>query len=322
MIKRHKLSIIVIYVFLGLFNLIIWLDGYRNSQILLYGLFLSTILIVVLIAISFYREKNLIQLLDRKISFKDYYLLKKDKSWMSDAFFSVLDAQYRFFYDELNKVQIDREEQQAFVYKWVHQMKTPVSILELMIQDGEFLQESLLEETDKLDKGLTLTLNMSRIDSFEKDFIIESTNLKQLVVVTINENKHYFIRNNIFPKVSIDKNLEIKTDKKWLSFMIEQLVVNSIKYTDAEESRLTIFTEVTETAISLCVKDYGIGIESQDLPRIFDPFFTGINGRNHQESTGMGLYLVKKISENLGYSIDVTSEIKKGTLVKISIPIV
>ncbi|MGX7013348.1 sensor histidine kinase [Vagococcus silagei] len=319
-IKRQLGLIFCIYFFLLLFFILIWLDGYHNLTILLYGFLLSTVFMGLFISLGWYRRRILNQLFDQKRSFKEFHQLKQDQSRLSHDVYRLMDAQYRYFYDKLKKVQLEREEQQHFIYRWVHQMKTPLSVIELMLQDEDYDIDSFREETDKLHKGLNLALSMSRLEAFQNDFHIETISLNSLIKSVINDQKEYLIRQAIFPKVEIDENLMIQTDKKWLAFAIDQLLINSVKYTTEAETRLDIFTVETSTTYELTIKDYGVGIASQDIKRVFDPFFTGKMGRTQHEATGMGLYLVKKVITQLDYSIQIKSEINQGTVVSIAIP--
>lgn len=319
-IKRQLGLILCIYFFLLLFFILIWLDGYHNLAILFYGFLLSTVLTGLFVGLSWYRSRILNQLFDQTRSFKEFHQLTNDQSRLSQDVYHLMNAQYRYFYDELKKLQLEREEQQHFIYRWVHQMKTPLSVIELMLQDEEYDIDSFREETDKLHKGLNLALSMSRLESFQNDFLIETISLNSLIKTVINEQKEYLIRQKIFPKVSIDESLLIQTDKKWLAFAIDQLLINSVKYTEPDETRLDIFSKQTHDAIQLTIQDYGMGIASQDIKRIFDPFFTGTMGRTQNEATGMGLYLVRKVLTQLNYTIQITSEVDIGTKVVISIP--
>jgi signal transduction histidine kinase len=204
-------------------------------------------------------------------------------------------------------------------------MKTPVSIINLILQDqnkeeNKELFISLSEENDKISQGLDMMLYNARLQEFNHDFSVEALNLNSLVRKVTNNNKKALIRNSIFPKIT-GESTEIKSDNKWLSFVINQIVINAIKYTKVAKraKRTIIFTISEETSkFVLSIEDNGIGIPKEDLDRVFNAFFTGKNGRKTSESTGMGMYLSKKICTELGHELTVEAEEGKGTIFHIT----
>ena len=150
-----------------------------------------------------------------------------------------------------------------------------------------------------------------------KDFVIEKVNLYEEVTSIINKEKRLFIRNKIIPKVQLNKEVEVYTDNKWIKFVIEQIIINGVKYSKNYGKYLTITSEESDEYISLHIIDEGIGICKKDIKRVFDLFFTGENGRKYGESTGMGLYIVKTVCDKLGHIIKIKSEEGKGTMLSI-----
>ncbi|MCH5584766.1 sensor histidine kinase [Shimazuella sp. AN120528] len=218
--------------------------------------------------------------------------------------------------DQMQLEQIHKRHLQ-FIHIWVHQMKTSVSSLSLLAQQYESEQKAhVLEEIDTLNDGLELALTMARLDHFTQDYQIKAVRLVDFVRQVINEKRKLFIRLHIFPKIEMEKeDMEALTDLKWMKFVLEQLIQNACKYTAQvkKEARLTFHIWEEEKQIRLSIKDEGPGIPKQDIPRIFDPFFTGENGRQFAEATGMGLYLVKNIVTSLHHAYEVESEVGVGT---------
>lgn len=140
--------------------------------------------------------------------------------------------------------------------------------------------------------------------------------MRQIAKNNINELKSNFIEKNIFPKLYIDENLTVYSDYKWLSFVIYQLLTNAIKYSDNGKS-VFIKAYSENKKIILSIEDEGCGITKEDIPRIFDLFFTGQNGQLYGESSGLGLYMVKQILDYLGHLIEVESDTKNGSKFKI-----
>ena len=154
---------------------------------------------------------------------------------------------------------------------------------------------SIEEEVNKLNKGLNMAMHFARIDSFQNDFIVERIFLKKLVFDTVNEEKKIFIKSRITPRVEIDEAIEVYSDGKWIKFVLDQLIINGVKYSKGTGKELIIKAYEKEKEIKLSIIDEGIGIPRKDIKRVFDPFFTGENGRKYGESTGMGLYITKEV---------------------------
>ncbi|MEW8957480.1 ATP-binding protein, partial [Clostridium sp.] len=153
---------------------------------------------------------------------------------------------------------------------------------------------------------------------FSRDYITTSCNLKELVSSVVTSKKRDFIYKGVFPKMDIGESISVYTDKKWGSYMLAQIISNAIKYSDVNKNnKIEIMATNKNNVIELLIKDYGIGITEEDLPRVFEPFFTGNNGRKERGSSGIGLYMVNIIAKKLGHKIKIESKIDSGTVVKI-----
>ena len=237
----------------------------------------------------------------------------------------LLEEQHRSYLNELGKYRRQQELHNHFVLQWVHYMKTPVSVIDLLAQeskehgsgseeDREKLSISLQEETDRLTSGLEMMLYSARLEKFEMDLHINRTALHERIRTVINSHKRLCIRHSIFPK--IEGEAWVETDEKWITFVLNQLMSNSIKYSKGKLGAKTLLFRLDvneEGSGKLQVIDEGIGIASHELPRIFDPFFTGENGRTTGESTGMGLYLAKQVCSRLGHSLSANSVMNEGS---------
>lgn len=201
-------------------------------------------------------------------------------------------------------------------------MKTSVTVIGLACEksslsiDFKSCINDIEDENNILKKNLEECLNILRVDDFSRDYIINSCNLNELVNIVVNSKKRDFIYKGVYPKVNIDKDIYVYTDRKWFEYMLGQIISNSIKYSN-DKVEISAKNNINNT-IELLIKDNGIGISKEDLPRVFDPFFTGSNGRRERSATGIGLYMVKVISKKLGHSIEIESEFKYGTSVKIT----
>ncbi|MFK4303783.1 MULTISPECIES: HAMP domain-containing sensor histidine kinase [unclassified Paenibacillus] len=237
----------------------------------------------------------------------------------------LLEQQYNAYMNELHNYRRQQEMHNHFVMQWVHQMKTPLSVIDLLAQemirqkyskpvDMKQLSLSVQEETERMTSGLEMMLYTARLNKFEIDLHLRTTALHELIRSVINAHKRLCIRNSIFP--SIDGEMWIETDEKWMTFVLNQFVSNAIKYSKSKSGNKTLKFWLKDNGMGggiLRVTDEGIGIADYDLPRIFDAFFTGENGRMAGESTGMGLYLAKEVCTRLGHGLSVTSVLGKGT---------
>ena len=195
---------------------------------------------------------------------------------------------------------------------WVHQIKTPIAASQLLVAEvaDRQLKQQLEQEIFKIDSYTNLVLQYLRLESFHDDLVLKQVQIEDLVKEIIRKYALFFIQKGLNVNLH-DRDKEIVTEKKGLLVVIEQIISNSLKYT--KEGGLEIYMEGQE----LCIKDTGIGIKNSDVLRVFERGFSGYNGRLTQQSSGLGLYLSKKISEELGHQIRIESEVGKGTTVRI-----
>ena len=195
---------------------------------------------------------------------------------------------------------------------WAHQIKTPIAASQLLVAEvaDRQLKQQLEQEIFKIDSYTNLVLQYLRLESFHDDLVLKQVQIEDLVKEIIRKYALFFIQKGLNVNLH-DLDKEIVTDKKWLLVVIEQIISNSLKYT--KEGGLEIYMEGQE----LCIKDTGIGIKNSDVLRVFERGFSGYNGRLTQQSSGLGLYLSKKISEELGHQIRIESEVGTGTTVRI-----
>lgn len=220
---------------------------------------------------------------------------------------------------EIYRLSAQIENKNALFSQLIHAMKSSAAVtslacekLSLSNQEANAAFDDIVHENEKLKKSLEQALNILRLEAFVNDYVPEKVELAEVVTAVINEHKRDFIYNGIYPQ--LQGGGIVYTDRKWLQTLITQLVSNAIKYSDKGES---VIFEIDKSAdgVALLIKDKGIGIPPEDLPRIFDMFFTGANGRGRNESTGIGLFMAKHIADSLGITISVDSEVGCGTAI-------
>lgn len=212
----------------------------------------------------------------------------------------------------MDKSDGEKAEMLDYYTLWVHQIKTPIAAMRLILQSEETQQYRELQgQLFKIEQYVEMVMAYLRIGSSSTDFLLKEYEMEVMVKQSVRKYAPMFIRKKISVKLG---NLKYKvlTDEKWLCFAIEQILANAIKYTN--EGYILIDSENETT---LVIKDTGIGIAPEDLPRICEKGFTGYNGRIDKRASGIGLYLTKQILTKLGHRISFESEIGKGTTVRI-----
>lgn len=236
---------------------------------------------------------------------------------------------------DAQRLRADAERHRAFIDLWVHQMKTPLAVLELTARQhraggaGEAWR-GVAEEVDALAHGLDLMLASARLDRFELDLRPELTDLGVAARTAVNDLKSAWIRSEVYPRVTtpgpagdeLDGGgpaaVTAETDPLWLQVILRQLLTNAIKYSHAG-SHVDVTVEPHGSGARITVADTGVGIPPEDVPRVFDRFFTGANGRLGRASTGMGLYLAAEVCRRLGHELSLESAVGKGTTARLTI---
>ncbi len=281
--------------------------------------YLIHFILVCFLFFRYYKNKDVYRFLDEGLNNLDESFLDLGNSVLGEGISNILKKEHNLYEAETIKHNKAYNDHLTFINQWVHQMKTPLSVIQLQMQEyeGEEPFDSMKVEISKLNRGLNMAMYFARLDSFQKDFIVEKFSLYNLVMSKVNEEKQIFIKNRILPKVEIDDSIEVYSDVKWMKFVLEQLIVNGVKYSKDKGKELIIRAYDEENAAKLSVIDKGVGIPKKDIKRVFDPFFTGENGRNFGESTGMGLHIVKRICDSLGHNVFIESKVSEGTTVSI-----
>ncbi|AIQ48089.1 histidine kinase [Paenibacillus sp. FSL R7-0273] len=200
----------------------------------------------------------------------------------------------------LNAIQDRQKETYDFIVSWFHEIKTPIAVMRLM-QQTEMNPASLEEELSRIEHYVDQALYYAKLDSFNKDYEIVNCSLEQLAKAAVKHHSKTFISKKIAVRLEVD-GTTVQSDSKWLLFILNQLVSNSLKYT-ADQGLIAITSRTTPQEKLLVIRDNGVGIDRKDLPRIFERGFTGTNGRTFVKSTGMGLYLAQELSKKLGHYI-------------------
>lgn len=243
--------------------------------------------------------------------------------------YNVLSVTDKAMNEEVNTYKFNQEEYREYIDLWVHEIKTPIAASKLIIENNKNEHTlSILEEIEKIENFIEQALYYSKSNEVEKDYIIKETDLKRCVSNAIKRNKKIIRENKICIDLE-DFNSKVYCDGKWLEFVLNQIIVNSIKYIGNKSinkklknksPKITIYTKLNDNCIELYIKDNGIGIDEKDLKKVFNKGFTGINGRKLKRSTGMGLYIAKKLTDKMYLGLEIYSKLNEETTVKITFP--
>lgn len=245
-------------------------------------------------------------------------LLEKGKSplgssYLEQAYEAYLADQEAQLKETERQLRTIYEERADYLKIWSHEIKTPLTALTLLAQTKEEIPATEVNhQVDVASYQLNLLLNYERMADFNYDLEFRPVDLLALIQAVAQKNMNFFIAKNIGLQIEV-KPVKVVTDPKWLSFIVEQILINAAKYSGANKT-----VKISYQAGKLEVSDQGIGIGASDLPRIFEAGFTGANGRKYGAATGMGLYIVKNMAQKLNIDLKVSSILDQGTVVSLN----
>lgn len=237
-------------------------------------------------------------------------------------YFMLLRKMETEYCDKLNGFNVEKKEFSDFINYWVHEIKTPIAASKLVLESESKSKDEILDIVEEkimsIENYVEQALYYLRTDNFSKDYFIGEINISQFINNIIKKSAKLFITKRI--KIQLeDLEFSIHSDIKWLNFIVEQIILNSLKYTD-NNGTIKIYGYSNDKEQCIVIEDNGIGIKQEDIKRVFDKGFTGYNGRQNLKATGIGLYLSKKLSNKLGHDISIESVYSEYTKVFIHFP--
>ncbi len=272
---------------------------------------------------KYYRHVNeLITMLDKKTLLAD--LLKEEASFLDGQILeSVIAVTDKYMNDLTSEYERSAKEYREYVEMWVHEIKTPLTVANLLIDSHkDEVTKKIGTQLQQVDNFVEQALFYARSTSLEKDFLVKQVTLKELVTEAVKQNAKTLIGARM--SVELDEaqlDYEVYADPKWMTFILGQIITNAVKYRSQEHSAIHFTGNSYAEGIRLIIRDNGIGIEEKDISRIFEKGFTGENGRNAQKSTGIGLYLCKKLCNKMNLHITADSTYGTGTTLTIAFPV-
>ena len=323
---KEKIVTILLLLF-GIITIEIFLMAYNVGMFIkIYILFIIMVLYLVSITIEYFRKKkfydNLLNMLEE---LEEKYLITeiiKTPSFLEGKILkSALEQIDKSMLENVNKYKYMTDDYKEYIELWIHEIKIPIAASKMVIENNKnIITKSIDEELDKVENYVEQALFYARSNTVEKDYYIKKVELKEIVNESIKKNKSSLIQEKISINIH-DLNMEVNTDNKWVVFILNQIIQNSIKYKKKEKSVIEIYAKQGKENVILSVKDNGIGIKKGEITRVFKKGFTGTNGRlSNKKSTGIGLYLCKKLCDKLGMAIELNSVQNEGTEVKLVFP--
>lgn len=315
-IKDQFYLFLAFFLVLILFNIIVLTDVSIANAIdsLLYA---NTIAILSFLTLAYFGGYRKAVKQEKQLQ---AFIQEKDRSEIpKSVIYQMINEKDKEYQQEVQNLARELSEINDFMTNWIHQVKIPISVLEIIsdriseMEHGHPISKEINLELDRITVLVEQALYIARSGNYSSDFMIEELHLGNIVKDVIRKNKNIFIYNKIEIEIG-NLDYTILSDKKWIKHIIEQIIHNACKYTDDKQNkRIEIFLEVDAKSCKLYIKDNGIGISTGDLNRVFDKGFTGENGRSRTKSTGMGLYIAKKIINRLDHDIHIISKKGEGT---------
>lgn len=320
--------VLIIGTILALVSVEILLLAY-NISILIRGYcaFIIIFILVLAILIEYKKKKDYYnELIKNMEDLKEKYLISeiiKTPNFIEGKILKdILQDTGKSMLENVNYYKNIQEDYKEYIELWIHEVKIPIATSKMIIENNKNeVTKSIDEELDKVENYTEQALFYARSNAVEKDYIINKTNLKEIVNGAILKNKTTLLNEKVSIELSNLKEEVVYTDSKWAIFIINQIIQNAIKYSKKENKKIEISSQEKNDKVILYIKDNGIGIKKGEITRVFERGFTGENGRIiGQKSTGIGLYLCKKLCDKLGLGIELNSEKDKGTEVRIIFP--
>lgn len=312
-------GMITIEIFLVIYPIGAFIKIY--IPIVIFGLYFVSITIEYFTKRSFYQKVlNLLNELEEKYLLTE--LIKSPSFTEGEILKRILEQTNKSMLEKVNQYKYLTEDYKDYIELWIHEIKLPIATSKLIIENNKNITtKSIEEELEKVENYIEQALFYARSNTVEKDYYIKKVSLKDIVNECIKKNKNILIQE----KVSInlhDLDVVVNTDNKWIIFILNQLIQNSVKYRKQEGNlEIEIYANTGKENVILYIKDNGIGIKKGEITRVFEKGFTGTNGRLlNKKSTGIGLYLCKKLCDKIGIAIELNSVQEKETEVRLVFP--
>ncbi len=310
---------------MGMLALALFLLANGNSMHTVLFIFIVWLIILIsYLSVTYYmRKKYMDTLLDMTEQLQERYLIPEIMTIPDRAddrvFYQIMKMTEKSMLEKIGEIQSERKEYKEYIEQWIHEAKTPITAMKLLCENNRSsFARDILTELEQINQYTEQALYYARSEHTEKDYSVREINLCDVVHSAIADNKYLLRQSNM--AITIDElECMVYTDDKWVRFILNQIIGNAVKYRTGQPA-LHFSMVKSNDKIVLSVSDNGMGIPQSDLPRIFEKGFTGQNGRTGKNSTGIGLYLCRRLCDKLGIGLTAHSE-NKGTTIALSFQI-
>lgn len=316
---KNSLPVILVNL-LGMAAIALFLSagGVDMQAVLFIAVAWVLVMICYLAGVYFSRKRYLDRLLAMTEQLEERYLITEVMEMPERAdeqvLYRIMKMGEKSMLEKIGRIEKERKEYKEYIEQWIHEAKTPITAMKLLCENNrcDFTRE-LLTELENVNRFTEQALYYARGEHTEKDYFIREIRLEEVIHGAIADNKYLLRQNGVAITVD-DMQEHVYTDEKWVRFILDQIIVNAVKYR-TKQPAMHFYAVQKADRTELSIEDNGIGIPESDLPRILEKGFTGSNGRIVQGSTGIGLYLCKRLCDKLGIGLSAYSGGKGTTIV-------
>lgn len=306
------------------FSVLLLFFGVGAAELFLLWLCFAAIIFAAIFSGFLRQRKRLRYLLSLQASLDRKYLIAeiadKPDTKMEQVYFRLMRAALKDMTDEVARSQRRNNEYRDFIEQWVHEIKVPITGIQLICENNKNdITRKIMGQTELIGQDVERVLFYARLENVEKDYLIREIALKDCCLEALAQNRQFLIQSGV--RVDMEAVSDsVYSDEKWVCFMLNQIIFNSIKYQSASSPIIRMASWDKGSCVALSVTDNGLGVRESELGRVFDKGFVGSNGRAGKNATGMGLYLCAGLCARLGMEIGMESEAGRYTTVTLYFP--
>ncbi|MDD3338802.1 MAG: sensor histidine kinase [Lachnospiraceae bacterium] len=322
--KDNQITLLICFSGSLFFSILLFFWGISLSEIIL--LWICFAIIVSFTMFGYFRkqQKRIQYLLEALDSLDKKYLITeiadKPETEIEKIYFRLLKTALKSMTDEVSEVRRLNVEYKDFIEQWIHEIKVPITGIQLLCENNKTeIMRKIITQTELIEQDIERVLFYARLGSVEKDYLIKEISLKRCVMEVLSQNKQFLIQSRVCVHTDSISD-SVFSDSKWLCFIINQIILNSIKYCSDKPPVIEIKSQDMKDYVTLFITDNGIGIKPSEVNRVFDKGFVGSNGRMGRKSTGIGLYLCDQLCLKLGIGINIESKFGCYTTVLLHFP--
>ncbi|MCR4670778.1 MAG: sensor histidine kinase [Saccharofermentans sp.] len=304
---RSRLPVIIFYIiFITIYALYLTLMSV-DIKIVIYPAAVSTVILLIFLSLDFLRNRHKANVLSRVKDFVQAQAIPSSEEITEECYQEIISSLSSQYKKDLEEYKSRSSDYSDYINMWVHQIKNPIASMRLELNDIDSEESRRLKgELNRIEHYVDMVLVYSKLNADTTDYVFEKTNIKDACSSAVKKFKENFISMGLSLSMEADDTI-VLTDRKWLEFILEQYISNALKYTS--EGKIRIYNEGPK----VFVEDTGIGIRPEDKERIWEKGYTGINGRTVGNSSGLGLYLVKKTADKLNHSVGASDSPSGGS---------